>query len=85
MSYVDSMVLVVLGVASSLKCLVLYLWWKRGQQPHSQAPPRHIEMEWNGKKLQQQTANAMGPCDVDKHQNLTFGHSGVILHTEGSP
>ena len=37
------------------------------------------------KKLQQQTANAMGPCDVDKPQNLTLGHSGVILHTEGSP
>ena len=44
-----SRVLVILGVASSLKCLVLYLWWKRGQQPHFQAPPRHIKMagmEW---------------------------------------
>jgi len=54
MSHVDSMVLVVLGVASSLKCLVLYLHLVEERSVAS-GSPRHIEMEWNRKKLQQQT------------------------------
>ena len=76
MSHVDSMVLVVLSVASSLKCLVLYLHVVEERSvasfPGSSQTHRN-GMEWK-KKLQQQTANAMGPRDVDKPQNLTLGH-----------
>ena len=75
MSHCDSMVLVVLGVASSLKCLVLYLQVVEERSvasfPGSSQTHRN---GMDGKKLQQQTANAMGPCDVDKPQNLTLGH-----------
>jgi len=81
MSHVDSMVLAVLGVASSLKCLVLYL---HAVEERSVASfPGSSQTHRN--RMQQQTVNAMGPRDVDKPQNLTLGHSGVILHTEGSP
>jgi len=74
MSHGDSMVLVVLGVASSLKCLVLYL--NVVEERSVASFPGSSQTHRNGmdKKLQQQTANAMGPCDVDKPQNLTLGH-----------
>ena len=58
MSHVDSMVLVVLSVASSLKCLVLYLHVVEERSvasfPGSSQTHRN-GMEWK-KKLQQQTA-----------------------------
>jgi len=70
------MVLVVLGVASSLKCLVLYLHVveERSVASFPGSSHTHIKRKGMDKKLQQQTANAMGPCDLDKPQNLTLGH-----------
>ena len=73
MSHVDNMVLVVLGVTSSLKCLVLYLHVVEERSVASF--PGSFQTHRNGKKIATADCyNPMGPCDVDKPQNLTLGN-----------
>jgi len=76
MSHVGNMVLVVLGVTSSLKCLVLYLHVVEerlvASLPGSSLTNRN-GMEWK-KIATTDCYNTMGPCDVDKPQNLTLGN-----------
>jgi len=76
MSHVDNMVLVVLGVTSSLKCLVLHL--HVGEERSVASFPGSSQTHRNGiewKKIATADCyNAMGPCDVDKPQNLTLGN-----------